>query len=171
MIPPHHKLEIRSMRQLLVVGLFAVVLPLWDVSPSAAQVIEAPAWQSAEVLLPPPAAARQAANGSRPVLRTMATLAGSAGAFAYAQSRTNGDPDDLLIPMAAGVAGGALGGLLLSNAHPLKVVLGSALSTLPAGAFAVFVAGSLPDEEQANIPLAVFSIPHGLLTSAFSQQR
>lgn len=72
-------------------------------------------------------------------------------------------------PIAAGAGAAALAGMLFSDGHPLKIIAGAALSTLPSAALSTFAAGSLPDEEEGRIPLIAFSIPQGLLTSAFAQ--
>ncbi len=107
---------------------------------------------------------------SQPWARTSASIAGSAAAFLVAHSFET-DPDRLIVPILASVAGGAAGGLLFTNARPLQVLAGSALAALPAGALAAFFAGRTPDDDQGLLPVLVFSIPHGLLTSAFAQQR
>jgi hypothetical protein len=115
---------------------------------------------------------QRAAGGSHPIVRTIAAVGGSAAAFAIAQSRTGDEPDDIIIPMAAAVAGGALGTMFFSNAHPLRIIMGSALSALPGAALAMYLVGVTEDEEQEDyLPLISFSIPHGLLSSAFGQNR
>jgi hypothetical protein len=120
-----------------------------------------------------PSLAASAARRSvrtNPVVRSTAIMLGSAAGFHLAQSRqTTEDSDDLLVPIAAGVAGGALVGWVFSDAHPAKILAGSVLGTLPAGALAYFLAGTLDEDVQGRIPLVAFSVPHGLITSAFAQ--
>jgi hypothetical protein len=113
----------------------------------------------------------RAESGARPAWRTAGAVLGSAAGYAIAQSVAGGNPDDVLAPVAAGLVGGALGSAIFTNAHPLRVLLGSALAAVPAAAMASFVAGSMEDDAQEPIPLISFSLPHGLLTSAFSQHR
>jgi hypothetical protein len=152
----------------LLVSALLLLLPLLVTRGGEAQEITRPRIEAREQ---PSATAPALSLGVRahPLLRTAATMGASAGAFAYAHSQSGAGPDDLIVAMAAGVGAGAVAGWLLSDAHPLRVALGSMVATLPAGALATFLAGVLPDEEQANIPLIAFSVPHGLLTSAFSQ--
>jgi hypothetical protein len=113
---------------------------------------------------------RAVGRPTSPVIRTAATIAASAGGFAYAQSRIEADPDDLLVPMAAGVLAGAVAGIAFSNAHPVKVVFGSLAATLPAAGLAHYLAVLLEDD-RSRIPLVAFSVPHGLITSAMAQNR
>ncbi|MDT9165682.1 hypothetical protein RSW31_24710, partial [Escherichia coli] len=78
-----------------------------------------------------PAATTSGIRGSHALLRTVATLAASAGGYALAEAyHEEEDPDRLVVPIAAGAMGGAIAGLIFSNGHPLKVVGGSILSTL-----------------------------------------
>jgi multidrug efflux pump subunit AcrB len=238
--------------------------------------------------LPPLVKVRQraAAGGNNPILRTLAAVAGSAAGFALAQAQSNAEPDDIAVPMAAAVAGGAIGTMIFSNfvpmmasssgnqpsnapltveieapagsslgytagkarevasiigdlprvsvtqttispgdsgaftnavlsanllpqagsgqsdrelielarraiqpvagirttvvptrsrprsANPFQVIAGSALSALPGAALAMYLVGVTDDEEQDKMmPLIAFSVPHGLLTSAFGQSR
>ena len=115
---------------------------------------------------------RLAEGGGHPLLRTIAALAGSAGGFAIGQAQTDTEPDDIVVPMAAAVAGGAIGTMLFSNANPFQVIAGSALSALPAAALATYLVGVTEDHEQEDhLPLVAFSIPHGLLTAAFGKNR
>ncbi|MEX2570153.1 MAG: hypothetical protein WD737_02540 [Gemmatimonadota bacterium] len=125
--------------------------------------------------VPPPVLADSAAPGqistSRPFLRTAAALAGSAAGYAYVRNRTAANPDDVLAPVAAGAVASALGSLIFTNAHPAKVLLGSAIATLPSAALASYLAGTLEDDQQRPYPMIAFTIPQGLLTSAFAQHR
>ncbi|MQA91073.1 MAG: hypothetical protein GEU90_12675 [Gemmatimonas sp.] len=119
-----------------------------------------------EVLAPAPST-----GGAHPVVRTAGAVLGSAAGYAIAESTAGGSPDDVLVPVAAGIVGGALGSALFTNAHPLEVLVGSVLAAVPAAALAAYVAESMPDERQRPIPLISFTIPHGLLTSAFAKRR
>jgi hypothetical protein len=111
-------------------------------------------------------------DGSRPFLRTLAALAGSSVAFYYVQDLAEGEPDDLLTPIAGGVVGGAFGAMLFTNANPILVLLGSAVAALPGAALSTYLAGMTDDADQNRyIPLAAFSVPHGLLTSALAKHR
>jgi hypothetical protein len=107
---------------------------------------------------------------THPLVRSPVIVLGSAAGFAIAQARqAPGEMDQLEIPIAAGVAGGAIAGWIFSEAHPAKVLAGAVLGTLPAGALAYFLAGHLDEDTQGQIPLVAFSVPHGLVTSAFAQ--
>src|SRR5690606_22977969 len=109
-------------RSIVLSGVLAGLV--FAVSPLSAQV-RPTTWQNESVT---PAATALAASvagqktrvgrAGRPLLRTAATVLASAGAFAYAQDRQQGDPDDLLVPMAAGLAAGAVTGVLSSSAPP-----------------------------------------------------
>jgi hypothetical protein len=126
--------------------------------------------RSAEAAPPAAAPAVRRSVRTNPLVRSTAIMLGSAAGFHLGQSRqTTEDSDDLLVPIAAGVAGGALVGWAFSDAHPAKILAGSVLGTLPAGALAYFLAGTLDEDVQGRIPLVAFSVPHGLITSAFAQ--
>lgn len=112
------------------------------------------------------------ARGGTPLLRTVATLAAAAGGYALADEYLEpGESDVRFGPIAAGAGAAAVAGIAFSNGNPLKIIAGSALSTLPSAALSTFLAGSLKDDEEGQIPLIAFSIPQGLLTSAFAQDR
>jgi hypothetical protein len=118
----------------------------------------------------PAAPAARRSVRTNPVVRSTAIMLGSAAGFHVGQTRqATEDADDLLVPIAAGVAGGALVGWVFSDAHPAKILAGSVLGTLPAGALAYYLAGTLDEDVQGRIPLVAFSVPHGLITSAFAQ--
>jgi len=107
---------------------------------------------------------------SHPLIRSSAIMLGSAAGFAVVQSRQPAeDVDELTKPMAGGMVGAAVAGLLFSEAHPLMVLAGAVVGALPASGIANFVAGSLDGEAQGQYPLVAFSVPHGLMTSAFGQ--
>ena len=108
--------------------------------------------------------------GGNPWLRTLATLAAASGGYMLGEELIEPGTSDVQYgPIAAGAGAAALAGMLFSDGHPLKIIAGAALSTLPSAALSTFLAGSLDDDEEGQIPLIAFSIPQGLLTSAFAQ--
>jgi hypothetical protein len=161
------------LRRSLPTALFLVAL---GATTAPAQVRLDPALRGVSVPrveLPALAASHPARVGLRrsALLRTAATLAASAAAFHFAYESSDRDPDELRTPIASGAVGAALAGLVFSDAPAGRVIGGSILATLPAGALAAYAAGLLDDDEQGRIPLVAFAIPHGLLTSGFAQNR
>ena len=116
--------------------------------------------------------AQRRAGAARPLLRTLATLGAAAGGYALADEYLEPTDSDVRYgPIAAGAGASALAGMLFSTANPFRVIMGAALSTLPAAALSTFVDESMAPEERESYPLIAFSVPQGLLTSAFSQDR
>lgn len=142
----------------------------WDVEvvPTAVPDIHVQTTQTSEL----PATAAVRARGGHPLLRTVATLAAATAGYALADEyMERGEGDVRYAPIAAGAGAAAVAGIAFSSGNPLKIIIGSALSTLPSAALSTFLAGSLKDDEEGQIPLIAFSIPQGLLTSAFAQDR
>jgi hypothetical protein len=144
-------------------------------APVSAQISPRPTFSTGidAVALPPVAPTQRAVQGLRThaLVRTTAVLAATAAGFHLAKQRQPDRPDELALPIVAGAAAGAVAGLVLSDANPLRVIAGATLSMVPAGALAVYVAETMDDDEQNRYPLLAFAIPQGLLTSGFSQKR
>lgn len=111
-----------------------------------------------------------------PLLRTIAIVAASTGGYYLADQNLDGDlidsdSDVRYEPLAVGAGAGALTGIVFSTANPLRVIAGAALATLPAAALSTFIEGNLEEGESENLPAISFGAIHGLLTSAFAQNR
>lgn len=114
--------------------------------------------------------------GIHPLLRTILVVAASTGGYYLADENLDGDlidsdSDVQYEPIAIGSGAGAVAGIAFSTANPIRVILGSALAALPAAALSTFIDGNLKEGDPTYLPAVSFGAIHGLLTSAFSQNR